>query len=153
MFATDVSRIRLVCNEITVTTAGVALLHVFAGLAIWAGASITGAPLSIGEALAGALNSAPIAWLAVGAATLAVGWLPSAVGPIGALPVVGGFLLNVVAQGSSAPNWVTGLSPFAHLAPVPNAPPDWVAIGAFIAIGAILVALGVAGYTRRDLTT
>jgi ABC-2 type transport system permease protein len=153
VFATDVSRIRLVCNEITAATVGVALLHVFAGLAIWAGASITGAPLLIGEALAGALNSAPIAWLAVGAATLAVGWLPSAVGPLGALPVVGGFLLNVVTQGSSAPNWVTGLSPFAHLAPVPNAPPDWVAIGAFIAIGAILVALGVAGYTRRDLTT
>ena len=102
MFATDVSRIRLVCNEITAATVGVALLHVFAGLAIWAGASITGAPLSIGEALAGALNSAPIAWLAVGAAALAVGWLPSAVGPIGALPVVGGFLLNVVTQGCIA---------------------------------------------------
>ena len=130
-----------------------ALLHVIAGLAIWAGAAITGAPLSIGDALAGALNSAPIAWLAVGAATLAVGWLPSAVGPIGALPVVGGFLLNVVTQGSSAPKWMTDMSPFAHLAPVPNAPPDWVAIAVFIAIGAILVALGIAGYTRRDLTT
>ena len=79
-------------------TVGVALLHVFAGLAIWAGAAITGAPLTIGAALAGALNSAPIAWLAVGAAAFAVGWLPSAVVAIGALPVAGGFLMNVVSQ-------------------------------------------------------
>jgi ABC-2 type transport system permease protein len=45
------------------------------------------------------------------------------------------------------------LSPFAHLAPVPNAPPDWAAIAAFSLIGAAWVAVGLAGYTRRDLTT
>ena len=101
VFATDVSRIRLAGNEIAVTTAGMVLLHVIAGLAIWAGAAITGAPLAIDDALAGALNSAPVAWLAVGAAALAVGWLPSAVGAIGAVPVAGGFLLNVLTQGSS----------------------------------------------------
>ena len=36
-------------------------------------------PATVGAALSGALNSAPIAWLAVGAAAFAVGWLPSAV--------------------------------------------------------------------------
>jgi ABC-2 type transport system permease protein len=99
------------------------------------------------------MNSAPIAWLAAGAAALAVGWLPGAVGAIGALPVAGGFLLNVLSQGTSAPAWVVDLSPFAHLAPVPNAPPDWAAIAAFSLIGAAWVAVGLAGYTRRDLTT
>ncbi len=153
VFATDVSRIRLMCNEITVVTVGVVLLHLVAGLAMWAGAAVTGAPLTVADTLAGALNSAPIAWLAVSAAALAVGWLPAAVGAIGALPVVGGFLLNVVIQDSSAPNWMTNLSPFAHLAAVPNAPADWTATGVFIAIGATLAALGVTGYTRRDLTT
>ena len=136
------------------TTAGVAVLHVIAGLAIWTGAAITGAPLAIDDALAGAMNSAPIAWLAVGAATLAVGWMPSAVGTIGAVPVVGRVSCSTSSpKASAAPNWVTGLSPFAHLAAVPNAAPDWAAIGAFTAIGAGLVAAGRAGYTRRDLTT
>jgi ABC-2 type transport system permease protein len=153
VFATDVSRIRLAGTEIGVTAAGMVLLHVIAGLAIWTGAEITGAPLAIGDALAGAMNSAPIAWLAAGAAALAVGWLPGAVGAIGALPVAGGFLLNVLSQGTSAPAGVVDLSPFAHLAPVPNAPPDWAAIAAFSLIGAAWVAVGLAGYTRRDLTT
>jgi ABC-2 type transport system permease protein len=99
------------------------------------------------------LNTAPIAWLSVGAASLAVGWLPSAVGAIGALPVVGGFLLNVITQGMQAPAWVVNLSPFVHVSAVPNLPPDWTAIATLMAIGVIMTAIGVAGYARRDLTT
>jgi ABC-2 type transport system permease protein len=152
-FSAPVSRIHLAGTEIAVVTAGVVVLHVVAGLAIWVGAAVTGAPFTLGAALAGALNSAPIAWLAVGAAAVAVGWLPSVVGAVGALPVAGGFLFNVVTQSSRAPDWVVNLSPFAHLAAVPNAPPDWAGIAAFIVIGAIAVAVGVAGYSRRDLTT
>jgi ABC-2 type transport system permease protein len=120
---------------------------------MWAGAEITGAPLTIGHALNGALYSASVAWLAVGAATLAVGWLPSAVGVIGAVPVAGGFLLYVLADGAGAPAWVSGTSPFAHLAPVPNAAPNWAATTAFLLIGVGLVAAGIAGYAHRDLTT
>jgi ABC-2 type transport system permease protein len=103
--------------------------------------------------LAGAVNTAPIAWLAVGAAALAAGWLPSAVGAIGALPVAGGFLLNVITQSIHAPAWVVDASPFAHLSAVPAVAPDWAAIAALTTIGAMLVALGVGGYSRRDLTT
>jgi ABC-2 type transport system permease protein len=153
VFATDISRIRLVGDEIAVTTAGLALLHGVAGLAIWAGAAITAAPLALDAALAGALNSAPIAWLAVGAASLAVGWLPSAVAAAGALPVAAGFVLNVVTKGTSAPWWIVGLSPFAHLAAVPDAPPDWTATAVFLLIGTGMVAVGLAGYAHRDLTT
>ncbi|MFY9917471.1 MAG: polyketide antibiotic transporter [Mycobacterium sp.] len=148
-----VSRTRLACTEIAVVTTGVLALHAVAGLAIWVGAAITGAPLTLGAALGGALNSAPIAWLAVGTAAFAVGWLPSAVVAIGALPVAGGFLMNVVSQSVRAPEWVMKLSPFAHLGAVPNAPPDRAGIAAFMVIGAIAVAVGVAGYSRRDLTT
>jgi ABC-2 type transport system permease protein len=153
VFATPVSRMRLVCAEIAAVTAGVVVLHAIAGLAIWTGAAITGAPLGIGAALAGALNTAPIAWLAVGAAASAIGWFPSAVGAFGALPVAGGFLLNVIAQSTRAPDWVVNLSPFVHLAAVPAAPPDWPAITAMAVIGVVTAATGVAGYARRDLTT
>ena len=114
---------------------------------------ITGAPFTLGAALAGTLNSTPIALLAVGAAAFAVGWLPSGVVAIGALPVAGGFLLNVVTQSIRAPHWAVNLSPFAHLAPVPNTSPEWLATGAFIATFGGLIALGVVGYHRRDLVT
>jgi ABC-2 type transport system permease protein len=153
VFAAPVSRVRLAVIEIGVTTLGVVGLHATAALAIWAGAAVTGAPLGLGAAMAGALNTTPIALLAVGAAALAVGWLPSIVGAIGALPVAGGFLLNVVVQGEQVPAWVVNVSPFAHLPAVPNSPPDWVAIGVLTLIGALMTAFGIAGYSRRDLTT
>jgi ABC-2 type transport system permease protein len=153
VFAAPISRTRLVGAEFTVTSAAVILLHVVAALAIWVGAWITGGPLGIGATLAGALNTAPIAWLAVGAAALAMGWLPSAVGAVGALPVVGGFLLDVITQSMHAPSWIVSLSPFTHLAAVPDAAPDWPAITVLTGIGAVFALLGVAGYSRRDLTT
>ena len=109
--------------------------------------------LGSAAALAGSLNTAPIAWLAVGAAAFAVGALPSVVGPIGALPVVGGFLLNIVAQGTWSPGWLVQLSPFSHLGAVPRTPPNWQGMSMLAAVGAILVVMGVACYTRRDLET
>ncbi|WP_239591434.1 polyketide antibiotic transporter [Mycolicibacterium tusciae] len=153
VLATDIPRIHLAGREIAVTTACMLLLHLTAGLAIWTGAAITGAPLTIGHALSGALYSASVAWLAVGAATLAVGWLPAAVGLIGALPVAGGFLFYVLADSAGAPAWVAGMSPFAHLAPVPDAAPNWAATTAFFLTGVGLVAAGITRYAHRDFTT
>ncbi|MEV0027953.1 polyketide antibiotic transporter [Nocardia sp. NPDC050793] len=153
LYALPISRNRLLGNEIAVTATAVALLLVTAAVAMWTGAALTGAPLSIGAALAGALNAAPIAWLALGAAAVALGWYPPAVGAIGALPVVGGFLLNVVDHSVPVPSWLATLSPFAHLAAVPHTPPDWTASGALTATAIALTALGLLGYQRRDLDT
>ncbi len=153
LFAQPISRVRLVSTEIAVTVGGVIVLHCLAAVAIWSGAKITGAPLPFTDSLAGALNSLPVALLAAGAAALGVGWLPSAAAAIGALPVVGGFLGNVIKQSASTPGWVVNLSPWTHLAAVPDTSPNWAATAIFLLLGAILTALGVYGYVQRDLAT
>ena len=153
LFAEPISRVRLVSTEIMVTVGGVVALHCSAAVAIWSGAKITGAPLQLTDSLAGALNSLPVALLAAGAAAVGVGWLPAAAGAIGALPVVGGFLVNVIMQTTHAPGWVVNLSPWTHLAAVPDTPPNWAATTIFLLIGAILTALGVYGYVQRDMAT
>ena len=153
LFAEPISRVRLVSTEIMVTVGGVVALHCSAAVAVWSGTKITGAPLQLTDSLAGALNSLPVALLAAGAAAVGVGWLPSAAGAIGALPVVGGFLVNVIMQTTHAPGWVANLSPWTHLAAVPDTPPNWAATTIFLFIGAILTALGVYGYVQRDLAT
>lgn len=151
LFAEPISRVRLVSTEIMATVGGVVALHCSAAVAFWSGAKITGAPLQLTDSLAGALNSLPVALLAAGAAAVGVGWLPSAAGAIGALPIVGGFLVNVIMQTTHAPGWVVNLSPWAHLAAVPDTPPNWAATTIFLFISAILTALGVYGYVQRDL--
>jgi len=153
LFAQPISRVRLVSTEIMVTVGGVVALHCSAAAAIWGGAKITGAPLQFTDSVAGALNPLPVALLAAGAAAVGVGWLPSAAGAIGAVPIVGGFLVNAIMQTTKAPGWVANLSPWAHLAAVPETPPHWAATAIFLLIGAILTALGVYGYVQRDLAT
>ncbi|SNY77820.1 ABC-2 type transport system permease protein [Nocardia amikacinitolerans] len=151
LHALPLTRARSAGTEIAVTAAGLAVLLLAAAVAMWVGAVLTGAPLSLPEAIAGAANVAPLALLALGAAALALGWFPSAVGPIGAVPVVGGFLLDILAQSTGAPSWAREISPFAHLAAVPDTAPDWTANLTFAAIAIATTTIGLYGYTRRDL--
>jgi ABC-2 type transport system permease protein len=153
LFAQPISRARLMSTEMVVTAGGVLALHCVAAFAVWGGAEITGAPLQLSDSLAGALNFVPAALLAAGAAAVGVGWLPSAVVAIGALPVLGGFLVNMVLQVTKAPGWVVNLSPWTHLAAVPDTPPNWAGITLFLVFSAILTGLGLYGYVQRDLAT
>lgn len=149
--AGPLSRRRTAGAEIAVTAAAAVLLLVVAGAAMWAGASAVGAPLALADALAGAVNTAPVALLCLGAAVLALGLAPRAVLVVGALPAVGGFLLQVLAPSVGAPAWVVELSPFAHVAAVPAAAPDRPGTAALLAVAAAATAAGLFGYTRRDL--
>nr|WP_228768619.1 ABC transporter [Mycolicibacterium malmesburyense]CRL66532.1 putative exporter of polyketide antibiotics-like protein [Mycolicibacterium malmesburyense] len=151
VFALPVSRVHLMSAEVAVIVSAMLALHCSAAIAMWSGAKITGASLQFADALAGSLNPLPVAMLAAGAAAVGVGWLPSAAGAIGALPLVGGFVVNAITQTANAPAWVANLSPWAHLAAVPEVPPDWVATVVMLLTSALLTATGVCGFVRRDV--
>lgn len=151
LVAQPISRARLMITEIIVTAGGVIALHCSAAVALWAGAQITHAPLQLSDSMAGALNSVPVALLAAGAAAVGVGWLPWAAGAIGALPLICAFAVNMVVQAAKPPGWVVNLSPLAHLAAVPDTPPNWTATVIFLLVAAMLAGLGVYGYVQRDL--
>ncbi|MFI6823451.1 ABC transporter permease [Micromonospora sp. NPDC050187] len=153
IYAGPVTRLRLLTAEAVITATGAVAITVTSGLATWIGATSTGARLHLGAALAGAVNILPIAALCLGAAIFALGWLPRAVPLVGALPAAGGFLLQVIADSTGAPHWVGTLSPFTHLASVPDVAPNWPgAIGMLITAGALAVT-GAIGYQYRDLRT
>jgi ABC-2 type transport system permease protein len=151
--AQPLTRARLLGADVAAATGGVVALTTVAGLAIWLGVAISGGGLSLPAALTGAWNTLPIALLSLGAAVLALGWLPRATAAVGALPAVGGFLLQATAESAGAPRWVIDLSPFAHLAPVPFAAPDWPATLVMTATAVVLAVAGTAGLVRRDLRT
>ena len=127
------------------------ILVLTAGAATWAGTSMVDAGLGLWPALAGVLNALPVALLCLGASLLALGWVPQAVFPIGALPAAGGFLLQVFADTFGWPGWVRWLSPFSHVANVPATSPDWGGTAALLTLALLLAAAGAAGYARRDL--
>jgi ABC-2 type transport system permease protein len=146
-----VHRRTLLLAEVVATLLGVVALAVTAATATGLGAALVGAPLTLSAALAGTLNVLPVAVLCLGAAVAALGWAPRAVAALGALPAVGGFLLHVTAESSGAPSWVGAISPFAHLAAMPDQPPDQAGLAALTCIGVILGLAGLVGYARRDL--
>jgi ABC-2 type transport system permease protein len=146
-----VTRVRLIGAESAVTAAAAAILVTGAGLFTWAGVSVMGGDLPLDAALRGVWNVLPIVLLCLGAAVLAVGWVPRWTGVLSGLPGVGGFLLLVIAESIAAPEWVRDLSPFAHLAPVPLTRPDTTASTIMLAIAAVLMIAGTVGYRRRDL--
>ncbi|MEU8614980.1 hypothetical protein AB0C29_44045, partial [Actinoplanes sp. NPDC048791] len=151
LLAGPVTRWRAGGAEVTAAAGGAVLLMVVAGLATWAGTGLAGADLSIGAALSGAVNVLPVALLSLGAAVVALGVVPRAVGWIGGVPTVGGFLLLVIADSTGAPDWVGALSPFAHLAAVPAEGVSWTGTAVMAILAAVLCAAGLAAFARRDV--
>jgi len=146
-----VSRQRWVLVHAAVALLAGVVLAVVAALATWVGAGVVGAPLGLGESIAGVLNIVPVASLGLAAAVLAFGAARSHVALAGALPLVGGFLLLVLADSFG---WTTlrELSPFAHVASVPVTGPDLAATAVMLALTVAAVLVGARAFARRDVT-
>jgi len=151
LLSRPVGRIRWVGQHTAIVAAAGLLMAALTGSAVWLGTWAVGAGLGYGEAVAGALNVVVVAWLSLGAAVLALGWAPRAVVPIGALPVVGGFLLWVLGDPLGWPDWVSRVSPFTYVARVPAEAADWEAQAGMLAVAAMLLTVGLVGFARRDL--
>ena len=151
VFAAPVSRTRWFLAEIMSAAAGTVALALTAGLASWLGTRAVGAELGLGSAVAGTVNVVPVAILGLSFAVLALGWVPKAVLPIGAIPVAGGFLLQVLADSLQWPEVVKDLSPFAHLGAVPYESVDWLGGLVMTGVAAALALVGLYGFRRRDL--
>ncbi|MFI8323852.1 ABC transporter permease [Streptomyces sp. NPDC085529] len=151
LLAQPVTRVRVLTAEVTAAVGGAFALTTVAGLATWTGTRAVSAELGLLAALAGAWNVLPVVFLCVGAGVLALAWAPRAVAFAGCVPAAGGFLLKVFADTWGWPTWIGQVSPFAHLAAVPDAPVGWLAAQLMAAIGVLAVAVGAFGYRRRDL--
>lgn len=151
VFAAPVTRRRWFLVQTGSTMGGTVILAVGAGLAAWAGAAAVGADTTPSAAVAGAVNVLPVAWLSLGAALLAYGWWPHMTLALGAVPAVGGFLLQVLADTLRWPAWVVVLSPYEHLHAVPYESVNWAGAAGMTLIAAALALLGSIGFQRRDL--
>jgi ABC-2 type transport system permease protein len=151
VFAGAVPRRRWFLVQASAALAGTVVLSAGAGLAAWAGTVTVSADVTAAAAVGGALNVLPVAWLSLGAAWLAYGWLPQATFVIGAIPAVGGFLLQVLAESLRWPSWVLNLSPYQHLQAVPYEGVNWIGAAGMTSIATVLAVIGLLGFQRRDL--
>ena len=123
LLARPVTRSRWLLGHAGLTVAGAALLTVLTGLAMWAGAVASGSDeLTVVAALRAVLNTGSVTVLVIGLGLLAFGVVPRLTVAVPAAVAVIGYVLTLLGPALSWPGWVVDLSPFSHLAYVPEEP-------------------------------
>ncbi|MFF2863033.1 ABC transporter permease [Streptomyces rubiginosohelvolus] len=153
LLATGLSRSRWLGSHVAVALTGGTALLLLAGLCFGvSGAVSAGDGSLVLELTLAAAAYAPALWVTVGVAVLLFGWFPRA-GAVAWIVPVYAFLVGYLGPVLQLPDGLTNLSPFGHVPRLPAAGMTWTPLLALTAVAAGLIALGIAGFRRRDLDT
>ncbi|MFH8450991.1 ABC transporter permease [Streptomyces fungicidicus] len=146
VLAGAVGRLRWAAGHLAVAFGGAVLLMLLAGAGLALGHGERPGPV-----LGACLVQVPAVWVIGGVTVLLYGVAPRAAtaawGVAGAV-----LLLGWIGPALDAPRAVLDLSPFAHLPKLPGGTMQWPPLWILTALAAALVAAGLAGLRRRDLT-
>ena len=101
--------------------------------------------------LAGALVQLPAVWLPAALTVAVFGVLPRLAAVVGWVALAFCVLLGQVGVLLRLSGWLLDLSPFAHIPHVPGGTVDAAPLLLLTAGAAVLVALGLVGFRRRDV--
>jgi ABC-2 type transport system permease protein len=147
-----VTRSRWLLGHACLTVLGALVLTVLTGLALYAGAAVSGSDqLTVMNALRAVLNTTSVVILITGLALLAFGVLPRLTVVFPATVTVGGYVLTLLGPSLSWPSWIMDLSPFSHLAYVPAQPFAATSATVMALIGCTAGVCGLAAFHRRDV--
>ncbi|MEV5472502.1 ABC transporter permease [Streptomyces sp. NPDC052207] len=147
VLANAVGRLRWAGGHLVIAFGGAALIMILSGLGF-----AVGYGKEIGPILGACLVQLPAIWVIGGLAVLLYGVLPQ--GAAAAWGVAGAALLiGWVGPALDLPQAVLDISPFGHLPKLPGGEMDWPPVLLLTALAAVLVAAGMTGLRRRDLST
>ena len=106
--------------------------------------------LGFGDVFLQSIATIPAVWAVVGIAVAVIGARPR-VRPAIWLGVLVSFVLTILGPSFKLPDWALGFSPFHHVPDVSAAQPDWWGLVWVGVVVVVLVALGFAGFRRRDI--
>jgi ABC-2 type transport system permease protein len=151
ILGTALSRTSWVGTHVVIALAGGAGLLLVAGATLGLGAAATsGDGAYVGRVIGAALAYTPAVWLTTALAVAAFGVLPRVSGIAWALL---GYAVFVVYLGGllNLPGWMMNLSPYQHVPRMPAAEFTVTPLIILTLIAAGLLAIGFAGFRRRDL--
>ncbi len=150
IIATAVARPRyFAANVATALTASTAYV-LLAGTLIAALASRADIGVSFSDTLLQAGATVPAVWTVVGVSVAVVGARPI-VSLAAWLGVLASFVLTLLGPTFGLDDWVLGISPFWHLPNVATPDPDWTGLAWITLFTLAFLAIGFAGFRRRDL--
>ncbi|OIJ87663.1 ABC transporter permease [Streptomyces colonosanans] len=147
VLANAVGRLRWAAGHLVIAFGGAALIMLLAGLGFAAGYGRKAGPI-----LGACLVQLPAVWVIGGIAVLLYGVLPR--GAVAAWGVAGAALLiGWVGPALNMPRIVLDLSPFGHLPKLPGGGMAWGPVLTLTGIAVALVAGGLVGLRRRDMSS
>lgn len=150
VLAAAVARPRYYASNVALALLGPSVFMLLAGVIV--AAQTAGADLGVtfGDTFAQAVCAIPAMWTIVAVSVAVVGARPQVF--IAAwVGVVASFALTLLGPTFGLPDWALGISPFWHL-PVTTAPsPDYSGLLWISLFTAAFLAIGFAGFRRRDL--
>jgi ABC-2 type transport system permease protein len=153
VLGTAVSRLRWAGGNLAVTVVGTLVVLAAGGLGLGLARSAdVGDSAEIGRLTGAALVAAPAALVLAALAVLLWGW----VGRLALLAWAGlavVFVLSYLGELLELPQWALDVSPFAHLPATPGAAAEVASIVVLTALAVGGGAIGVLGFTRRDVST
>lgn len=151
LLALPVGRSHWLGGRLLLATGAAAALSLIAGALAWGGATAEGVHVSLGRMLEAGANCLPASLLFLGIAALAYALVPRASSGVAYGVVTVAFLWQLVGSLLGAPKVLVELTPFAHVAAVPQQPFRGGAAVVMLAIGLAAAAAAVAAFRRRDL--
>lgn len=153
VLATATSRTRWVGSHLLISLAASTIVLALSGLAIGAsaGAAVNDSSLAM-ELFGAALAYAPAVWVTVGIWIFLFGIFPRATALVWVV-IAYAALIGTYAVVLGLPEWTVNLSPFGHVPALPAEGMNWVPLFILTGLAAILLAVGMKGFGRRDLTT
>ncbi|TDD35286.1 ABC transporter permease [Actinomadura sp. KC06] len=153
VLATGVSRTRWATAHLTVALLGGAFLLLLSALGLGvAAATALDDPGMIPRLLGAALAYVPAMWITAALAIALYGLLPRAIALAWAV-LVYALVVGMLGGLFQWPDWMADLSPFGHVPQLPGAEVSALPIVILLAIAAALIAVGLAGFRRRDIAT
>jgi ABC-2 type transport system permease protein len=151
LLARPLGRVRWLATRTAAAAAGVVVLALAVGLAVWVGTALGGRAIAAGDALLAGINLIPAALLFLGLGILLFGLVPRLTAPLAYGVVLAAFLLDFVGPMLELPDALLNASPFSHLAAVPAADMNVTAAAIMLGVGLLAAALGITAFRHRDL--
>jgi ABC-2 type transport system permease protein len=129
----------------------IVLLSVVDAAVMWLGAAVTDAPVGLADMVQASANQLPVVLLFGALAVAMFGVAPRLTVVVPATAVAIAYVLSFVGPALDLPGWVTGLSPFYHVALVPVADYALTQGLVMLALTALFTVVGWWAFDRRDL--
>ncbi|MBO0922179.1 multidrug ABC transporter permease [Cellulomonas sp. zg-ZUI222] len=143
-------RVRYYAAHVAVALTVITGYLVGAGIVVGLMAARADLPVGLVDVVLQTLATVPAVWTVVAVSVAVVGARPVVhLAAWGAL--VASFLLTLLGPTFGLDDWVLGISPFWHVPDTTAAAPDWSGLGWLTLVTAGLVAVGFAGFRRRDV--